>query len=183
MTHRVPVGVVYVGTSLDGFIARKDGGIDWLGEPTGDDDFGWAEFMAGIDHIVMGRNTFEMVVGFGVWPYEGIPLTVLTTTLTDVPQSHRGKATVSAESPTALMARLGAAGARRVYVDGGQTVKSFMRAGLIDELQLTTIPVLIGEGIPLFGPLDADIHWEFESAETYPGGLVKRRYRRKEGPA
>lgn len=175
--------VVYIGTSLDGFIARPDGAIDWMGEPPaeGEEDCGWAEFHASIDAIVMGRGTFEKVLTFGTWPYGVTPVTVLSSTLRSIPPHLGDKAELSSEAPRALLQRLASRGRKRVYVDGGRTIQGFMRAGLIDELIVTTIPVLIGQGIPLFGPLDGDLRWEHVSTRTYTEGLVKSHYRQS-GP-
>jgi dihydrofolate reductase len=177
--------VVYIATSLDGFIARSDGGIDWLPTPPEGEDFGWAAFIADIDAIVMGRKTFETVLSFGIWPYEGTPLFVLSSTLSAVPEHLAGKAECLCLEPTALMAHLAERGYRRIYVDGGQTIQGLLREGLLDELIVTTIPVLIGSGIPLFGALPADIVWRHLGTETLTGGLVRSRYRRTEtqGPA
>ncbi len=184
-----PEGVVYIATSIDGFIARKDGAIDWLmdKEPTEDEmkevfdgdaeDYGWADFLATIDAIVMGRATFEQVMEFGVWAYGDIPLTVLSRSMNAVPADYADKASVSALSPTELFDELGRKGCNRVYVDGGATVQSFIRAGLVGELVVTTLPVLIGEGISLFGPIDADIRWRHIKTETMDG-MVKNTWRR-----
>lgn len=180
MTAARPEMVAYIATSLDGFIARTDGAIDWLPSPAAaGEDFGWSEFIAEIDAIVMGRKTFEQVLTFGMWPYEGTPLIVLTSTLTEVPEHLIGKAECVCLAPTALMANLAERGYRRVYVDGGQTIQSLLRTGLLDELIVTTIPVLIGSGIPLFGPLDDDVPWRHLGTETLTGGLVRSRYRRR----
>lgn len=174
-----PTTVVYIATSLDGFIARPDGAIDWLGEPPEGEDYGWAEFIAGIDAIVMGRVTFEQVLTFGAWPYEGTPLVVLSRTIDTVPERLRGKAEISSSPPDVLLRELAARGCRRVYVDGGAVIQSFLRDDLIDELVINTLPVLIGEGIPLFGALPGDLAWKHLSTEAYPKGLVMSRYRRR----
>lgn len=174
----MPATVVYVARSLDGFIARADGAVDWLGEPEGDEDYGWAEFLATIDAIIMGRVTFEQVLTFGAWPYEGTPLTVLSTTIDTVPEHLVGKADVSALEPSALLRQLANKGCRRVYVDGGRTVQTFLSADLIDEMVLTTLPVLIGDGIPLFGPLHSDLVWTHVSTRVFGSGLVQSSYRR-----
>ena len=170
--------VVYVATSLDGFIARPDGAIDWLPTPPEGEDFGWADFIAGIDAIVMGRKTFEQVLTFGAWPYEGTPLVVMSRTLTELPPQLEGKATLSALEPRVLLEQLETDGHRRVYVDGGSVVQSFLRVDGIDELIVTTVPVLLGTGIPLFGPVASDLSWSLVSSEQLFGGLVQSRYRR-----
>jgi dihydrofolate reductase len=174
-----PETVVYIATSLDGYIARPDGAIDWLGEPEEGEDYGWAEFIVTVDAIIMGRTTFEQVLTFGAWPYEGVSLVVFSSTMTSVPEHLEGRAEVSAKAPGDLLQELHNRGFRRVYVDGGKTIRSFMAADLIDELIITTIPVLIGQGIPLFGAQDADVAWEHVSTETFKRGLVKNRYRRR----
>lgn len=173
-----PATVVYCAVSLDGYIARPDGDVGWLGEGLPNEDYGWSEFIPDIDHILMGRATFEKVVEFGSWHYGDTPLTVLSTTLSEIPESFADKADVASAPPRELLERLAALGARRVYVDGGATVQSFLAEDLIDELVLTTVPVLIGAGIPLFGALPGDLRWKHESTRTFPDGLVKNRYSR-----
>ncbi|MGW6820131.1 dihydrofolate reductase family protein [Streptomyces sp. NPDC055005] len=164
---------VTIGVSLDGFIARSDGDIEWLtsrGEEAGDS--GFEEFMAGIDTLAMGRNTYEKVLTFGFWPYEGKRVAVLSTTLTaDDPRItvHR--------TLDDLLAALTAQGAKNVYVDGGLIVQTFLREGLLDELTLTTAPVLLGSGIPLFGPLHADVDLTLDSAKALGGGFTQATYR------
>ena len=158
---------------------RAGGEIDWLGEPEEGEDYGWAEFIASFDAIVMGRATFEQVLTFGIWPYEGTPFTVLSTTMKTLPEYIKGKAGVSSLPPHALLQHLAARGCKRVYVDGGKTIQSFMRAGLTDELIITRLLVLIGQGIPLFGPLDGDAAWEHLSTKPFEKGLVKSSYRRR----
>lgn len=167
--------------SLDGFIARPDGGIDWLSDPTerADEDYGFAEFMATVDALVMGRNTFELLLTFGVWPYGSTPLYVLSRTLKAVPEHVKDKAEVTSLAPLPLLEELARRGHQRIYVDGGKTVQSFLREDLVDELVLTRLPVLIGEGIPLFGPTGRDLKWEHLATKVYDPGLVKSSYRRR----
>ncbi|MHC4846876.1 MAG: dihydrofolate reductase family protein [Planctomycetota bacterium] len=171
--------VVYVGVSLDGFLARKDGSVDWLPDPPEGEDFGWAEFFGSIDAIVMGRATFEVVLEFGVWHYADTPVIVLSRTMTGIPEHLAGKAELSQLAPGPLLEQLAARGHRRVYVDGGRVVQSFLAEDRVDELILTTVPMLLGEGIPLFGALEASLTWELVSSETLAGGLVQSRYRRR----
>lgn len=171
--------VVYVAVSLDGFIARQDGSVDWLPDPPEGEDFGWAEFFGAIDAIVMGRATFEVVLNFGVWHYGDTPVTVLSRTMTKIPEHLETKASLSQLAPGPLLQQLAARGHRRVYVDGGRVVQSFLAEDRIDELILTTVPMLLGDGIPLFGPLEASLVWELASSETLSGGLVQSRYRRR----
>lgn len=167
---------VYIATSLDGFIARPDGSIDWLipfGE--GDGDLGYADFMADKDAIVMGRGTFETVVGFDGWPYK-VPVIVMSRSLGPVPDSVSDKVEVTDKSPEDLMSMLAERGLGKVYVDGGQIVQAFLRAGLIEDMILTRVPVLIGEGRPLFGAVPQDVPLRHISTQTLRDGLVQSHY-------
>jgi dihydrofolate reductase len=168
---------VYIATSLDGYIARSNGDIDWLPpiNPDGE-DYGYGEFIRTIDVIVMGRKSFEKVQSFNPWPYEGTPVTVLSQTLRAVPTHLTSKVSLSHASPETLSAQLASEGVKRVYVDGGQTIQAFLRAGLITDLTITSIPVLIGSGIPLFGHLSADIRLTHLQTNAFGNGLVQSSY-------
>ncbi|TQN42244.1 dihydrofolate reductase [Blastococcus colisei] len=175
-------GSVFLGMSVDGFIARLDGDLSWLtdGNDAGgapDDgaggDFGFAEFVAGIDAIVMGRSTYDFIAPFDDWPYEGRPVHVLSTTLEP---GADPRITVHRSLDEAVAAGT-AAGYRRVYVDGGRTVHAFLRAGLVAELTLSRVPILIGTGHTPFGELAADIPLEHVRTQTFPGGMVQTTYR------
>ena len=180
MTPERPATVVYCGVSLDGFLARADGGIDWLDIPGEEgEDYGWGEFFPTIGAIVMGRATFEKLLSFDTWPYGDTPLIVLSTTLTAAPEHLTGRVEISSLAPPALLNHLAARGFRRVYVDGGRTVQSFLRQDLIDEMVVARLPVLIGSGIPLFGDLEADLAWEHLDTRIYPNGLIRTHYRRQ----
>jgi len=182
MASSRPSTVVYIATSIDGFIARPDGGLDWLGTPSDvpDEDLLtlWADFLGSVDHMVMGRKTFEQVLEFESWSYEGTPVTVLSNSMRDVPEHLLGKADVSCLGPTGLLHHLEGLERKRIYVDGGQVIQSFLRNDLIDGMIITTIPVLLGAGIPLFGSLEADLTWEHIDTKALPGGLVQTHYRR-----
>lgn len=170
---------VYIATSLDGFIAGENGQLDWLNNipnPDGD-DFGFAEFMDKMDAIVMGRNTFEAVLSFGVWPYTK-KVFVLTSTLVDVPEHLEGKVSYIQGTVEEIVADLNGMGYKALYIDGGKTIQSFMKSNLIDELIITKIPVVLGTGIPLFGKLDTSIMFEYVSTEIYNHTLVKTHYRK-----
>jgi dihydrofolate reductase len=172
---------VFIATSVDGFIARRDGGIDWLERanatlPPGE-DCGYGAFFALIDALVMGRHTFDLVRRFDPWPYGDKPVIVLSRHGVAVPAPLRDRVSVSAEAPQALLRRLGAAGLTRVYVDGGLTVQSFLHEGLIDELTVTTVPVLLGEGRSLFGALAGDVALELVESRHWPFGFVQNRWR------
>ena len=172
---------VFIATSLDGFIARADGRIDWLLQannrvPAGE-DCGYQAFMDTVDALVMGRKTFEQALQFDPWPYAAKQVVVLSRHGVTVPPTLRDSVSVSAEAPVDLLARLSAAGVHRLYIDGGQTIQGFLRAGLLDELIVTVIPVLLGAGRPLFGPLDADVALTHVATRTYPFGFVQHHYR------
>jgi dihydrofolate reductase len=175
-------GSVFLGMSVDGFIARLDGDITWLtggaeagGAPDDGDggDFGFAEFVSGIDALVMGRGTYEVIAPIDDWPYQGKPVHVLSTTLEP---GADPRITVHRSFDEA-MAALTDAGYRRVYVDGGRTVHAFLTAGLIADLTLSRVPVLIGTGHTPFGELPADVRLEHVRTQTFPGGMVQSTYR------
>lgn len=168
---------VFIATSLDGFIADPEGGIEWLNaipNPEGS-DFGWAEFLAGIDAILMGRMTFETVLGFPDWPYQ-IPVFVWSTTLQAVPAELAGQVEILRGGPREVVALLQRRGYHDLSIDGGKTVQSFLAADLIDELILTRVPILLGKGIPLFGKLTGSLKFEHLSTKAFPNGLVQSRY-------
>ena len=171
---------VFIATSLDGYIAREDGAIDWLAAanalvPTGE-TCGFAEFMSTVDTLVMGRNSFEQALSFGEWPYGETPLVVLSRTLQCLPQQVPPTVTLAAEAPAALVARLSAVGRRHLYVDGGLTIQSFLAVDLIDEITITAIPVILGSGRPLFGPVQGDVRLRHLSTRAYEFGFVQTRY-------
>ncbi len=172
---------VFVGVSLDGFIARADGTLDFLeGDgtaPLGDN--GYDAFMAGIDAIVMGRKTFETVMSFATWPYT-TKVVVLSSGPVDLTVARARGADVDVMNapPEELVADLAAKGFYHLYVDGGGTIQRFLRAGLIDRLIISQLPVLIGQGVPLFGSLEKDIRLKLASSRTFPGGLVQSEYAR-----
>lgn len=171
-------GRVFIATSLDGFIARRDGAIDWLpGLSTDGGDYGYGAFLDTVDGIIMGRGSFEQARNFQPWPYAK-PVVVMSRTLIqdDLGGLFDGKVTISASPPAELLAELTEKGWRAAYIDGGKVIQSFLRAGLITDVIITRIPVLIGEGIPLFGPLETDIELEHRETVSYPSGLVQSRY-------
>lgn len=171
----------FIATSLDGFIARTDGRLDWLDDaqlliPEGE-DCGYVDYMESIDGLVMGRHTFEHVATFAKWPYGALPVTVLSHGPVTIPSSLAGTVRASQESPPELAARLGREGFRYLYVDGGHTIQSFLRAGLLDELTITVIPVLLGAGRPLFGSLPHDVKLTVMRSRAYKFGFVQSTYR------
>ncbi|MCA9939511.1 MAG: dihydrofolate reductase [Anaerolineales bacterium] len=178
---------VYIATSLDGFIARENGALDWLPGSDGaagagdeQEDYGYQAFMDSVDVIVIGRKTYEIVLTFGPWAYGRQRVVVMSRTLTKLAEGLPETVSLHAGSALELWTELEAAGARHLYVDGGKTIQGFLAGGLIDELIITRVPVLIGTGIPLFGPLNADIRWQHVETIAYKSGLVQSRYRRDE---
>ena len=176
---------VFIATSLDGFISRSDGGIDWLDQanskvPPGE-DCGFARFMSSVDALVMGRNTFELTMSFEQWPYASTPLVVLSKRLNNLPPQTPSTVSLSSQSPRVLVAALRARGLQHLYVDGGLTIQSFLAARMIDEITITRIPVLLGSGRPLFGPLPADVQLEHVSTRAYEFGFVQSKYRVAKG--
>ena len=143
---------VYIATSVDGFIAREDGGIDWLPDGDGGEDYGYEEFIGSVDAIVMGRNTYDLTSSFGSWPYEEKPVVVLSSRRVDIPEAIAGTVQSMSATPREVARRLAEQGFGHLYVDGGRTIQGFLNEGLIQRLIITRIPVLLGSGIPLFGP-------------------------------
>ncbi|QEG00094.1 Dihydrofolate reductase [Stieleria maiorica] len=171
---------VYIATSLDGFIARTNGNLDWLDQASSTvsagEDCGYAAFMESVDVLVMGKNTYEKVRTLGDWPYGETPVVVLSRHPADPSIELPPGVSFSSEEPEQLHRRLSGEGAKKLYVDGGITIQRFLSAGLIDELIITIIPVLLGEGIPLFGPLGNDIHLTHRNTTTYDCGFVQVTY-------
>jgi dihydrofolate reductase len=175
-----PECAVFVGVSLDGFIARANGDLDWLmGEGGGDaSEYGYDEFIAGIDAIVMGRKTFEKGMTFDKWYYGTKRVVVLSSRPLDLSttQARGGVVEQMAGSPAEIVSKLAASGARHLYVDGGITIQHFLHVGLIRRFIISRLPVLIGEGIPLFGSLPRDIRLCHIATRAYPGGMVQSEY-------
>jgi dihydrofolate reductase len=166
---------VFIGTSLDGFIARPNGDLDFLPEGGGE-PHGYNEFIATIDALVIGRKTFETVLAFPAWPYGDKRVVVLSSRPVDLSAVRGGIVEQMAGSPADIVAKLAATGAHHLYVDGGITIQNFLRAGLIQRLIITRVPVLIGDGIPLFGALPRDVRLRHIATQHYPSGLVKSEY-------
>lgn len=167
---------VFVGTSLDGFLAREDGSLDFL-SMSHDENYGFEAFLRTVDAVVMGRKTFETVLSYHEWPYEKRPVVVLSTTLAEARGPPGSSCEVMNTSPAEVLARLSGRGVQHVYVDGGVTVQSFLRAGLVQELTINRCPVLIGKGVPLFGSVLRDIRLQHVATRVFPSGFVQSEYR------
>ena len=169
---------VYIATSLDGFIARKNGDVDWLPQfgATGE-DYGFHTFMDTVDALVMGRNTFEKVLSFGVeWPYGEKPVFVLSSRTLKIPGDLPDTVEHLPGSMTEIVQTLIQRGVEHAYIDGGSTTQRFLQAGLVDRFIVTVIPVLIGGGIPLFGSVAEDVRLKLIDTRNWPSGLVQYTY-------
>jgi dihydrofolate reductase len=172
---------VFIATSLDGFIARENGDIDWLsvadeGKQDPTEDYGYAAFFETVDAMVMGRATFEKVQTFGEWPYGSKPVVVLSSRQLVIPEHLSATVRATTSSPVEVARQLVDEDRRHAYIDGGQTIQSFLVAGLLDRLIITRIPVLLGSGRPLFGPLATDVRLRHVRTEDYANGLVQSEY-------
>lgn len=172
---------VFIAQSIDGYIAGPNGEIDWLDlipNPDGD-DLGYFDFTAHIDALVMGRNTFETVLGFDVdWPYTK-PVFVLSNSLSRIPETHKDKAFLVKGTLTQVLTTIHNKGFKRLYIDGGSTIQSFLKEDLIDELIITTIPIVLGGGTPLFSELENRLVFDFVGSKIGLNALVQSHYKRK----
>lgn len=173
--------IVYIGTSLDGCIAGPDGNLDWLSYvpvPKGD-DLGFAEFMTRVDAVVMGRKTFETLIGFGVgWHYPK-PGIILSSTMKSAPPEFTDHVQFANGAPADIVANANAKGFENLYIDGGVTIQRFLKDDLIDEMIITVIPILLGGGEKLFSDLDKPLGFELLESTVLLNQLVKKHYRRK----
>jgi dihydrofolate reductase len=166
---------VFVGASVDGFIARANDDLDFL-PPGGGEPHGYNEFIASVDAIVIGRKTFEKVLTLGPWAYGDKRVVVLSSRPLDLSAAVGGSVEQMGGPPAEIVSQLTASGAHHLYIDGGITIQRFLRAGLIQRLIITRVPVLIGEGVPLFGTLPRDIRLRHVATRHYPSGLVQSEY-------
>jgi dihydrofolate reductase len=166
---------VFCGVSVDGFLARKDGALDFL-DAGGHEPHGFQEFYGSVDVVVIGRKTFEVVQTFGKWSYGKKPVVVLSSRALDFSLVKGGVVEQMSGEPAGIVAQLKKRGFKHAYIDGGITIQRFLVAGLITQLVVTHVPVLIGEGIPLFGPLPRDISLRHIATRSYRGGLVQCEY-------
>lgn len=171
---------VFIATSLDGFIAREDGGLDWLDRanekvPEGE-DCGYHEFFDSVDVLVMGRKTYEKVLTFGEWPYRKKPVIIMSRKPIKIPIVIKETVSHSSESPKVLTERLLKKGNQRLYIDGGRTVQSFLSDGLVTDLTITIIPIILGSGIPLFSQIKNDIMLKHVGTKSYKFGFNQLSY-------
>lgn len=164
---------IYIAMSIDGYIARKNGELDWLEYGhTGDEDYGFKKFIGSVDALVLGRNTYEVVSGFDKWPYDGKKVIVLSHTLNAV----RKEAELFCGQLADLVSTLHSEGIKRIWVDGGITVSRFLEADLIDDITISVIAMVLGSGIPLFSTMNREHKCRLISTQSYPSGLVQLKY-------
>jgi dihydrofolate reductase len=173
--------IVFIATSIDGYIAKKDGDINWLHElpnPEGS-DFGYADFIKRVDALLMGRNTFEKILSFGIdWPYEK-KVFVLSSTLKNIPAELSDKVEIINGKLEDIIDQLNSRGFKDLYIDGGKTIQSLLSKNLIDELIISRIPTILGEGIPLFSPQALKIDLKHIETKAFDNGIVKSKYIRE----
>lgn len=178
---------VYIATSVDGFIARKDGNVDWLhtagnskvdmGEHA---DMGMVDYMASVDCLIMGRKCMEMISNMNLtpeqWPYGNTRIIVLSNTLKQAPKNMKDKVEMYSGDLNILVSQLEGEGHKHAYIDGGTTIQAFLNLQLINEMIITRTPVLLGEGIPLFGKTGKDIKLENAQAIAFANDFVQVKY-------
>jgi len=170
---------VFIATSVDGFIARTNGSIEWLpvgGEADSSEDYGYHTFMDSVDAVVMGRHTYQVVVSFDSWPYGDKPVFVLSSQVVDIPVNLRPHVQSMSASPHEVVERLGDRGFRHLYVDGGKTIQGFLYEGLVQRIIITRVPILLGTGIPLFGPLPQDVRLRIVTTRQFSNDLEQITY-------
>lgn len=170
---------VFVATSIDGYIARENGGIDWLssGEGAGEgEDYGYRKFIKSVDAMVMGCNTYQQALSFGSWPYGKKPIFVLSGRGVDIPERIAKTVSVMSGHPREIYRTLANRGFKHLYIDGGKTIQGFLKEGLIQQLIITMVPILIGSGIPLFGSLPHDVKLHSVETRQFDDGLIQCRY-------
>ena len=181
MTSGIKKNSVFIATSLDGYIADKNNEIDWLYKipNPNNEDMGYLEFINNIDAIVMGRKTFETVYGFDIdWPYKK-PVFILSNTLNEVPESHKKKVFLIKGTLAEIIGEINKKGFNRLYIDGGTTIRGFLRSNFIDEITITIIPILLGGGSPLFTELPKEVRFELVKSKIFLKHLTQNCYRLK----
>jgi dihydrofolate reductase len=165
---------VYIATSMDGYIARPDGGLDWLSgaQSVPGEDYGYQQFMDTVDTVLLGRGTYDAVIGMNAWPFGGKQVFVLTGR----PLASPHPVQVHSGALRPLLDTLARQGSRRVYLDGGVCVRQGLREGVVDDMTISVIPVLLGEGIPLFGQGTPECRWRSSAARQYGDGLIQQRW-------
>lgn len=170
---------VFIATSLDGFIAREDGSIDFLDCVNAPgEDYGFQAFFDSIDTVLLGRRTWDTVCGFAEWPFAGKRVVVLTHR----PAAPAHGETVHTGDLAPLLQQLGATGAQRIYLDGGHAIRRGLRENVIDDMTISTVPVLLGSGRALFGNDVPASTWDLVANRAYASGLVQSTWRARDLP-
>ena len=172
--------MVFVAQSIDGYIAKKDGDIQWLNdlsEKAAGEDQGFESIMELSDYLIMGRKSFEKVLSFDFWPYEGQKVIVLSKSLKELPETIKETTEIYAGDIENLYERLKNEGCQALYIDGAQTIQSFLHKELVTDMTITTVPILLGEGISLFGWMSESKEVDHEYTKAFPSGMVQTKYR------
>jgi dihydrofolate reductase len=164
---------IYIATSIDGYIARKDGSLDWLDRVGGfDEDYGFQKLLDSIDAVILGRNTYEIAASVPNWPYKGKRINVLSNRL----QTVREEAELFRGDLTQLASQLHLDGIKHIWIDGGVTISQFLELQMVDLMTLSVIPVILGTGMPLFSAIGKELPCRLISSQSYPSGLVQLNY-------
>lgn len=178
----IMTNTVYIGCSIDGFIARKDGSVDFLDNvdpPPEGEDYGWNDFFGPLDALVMGRNTYDVVLDFKVWHYNKKKVMVLTNREIEIPDFIKGDVFPFKGTPQEAIKHLANLGCKNLYIDGGKVIQDFLNANLVDRMVITYVPILIGDGIRLFDNLKIEQKFKLEKVSHFETGLVSLDYRLK----
>lgn len=168
----------FLALTPDGYIAGKDGSIDYLDRfQDGTEDAGYGQYFLSIDAILMGRETFETVCKFPEWPYSPKPVYVLSTREVHIPERLSERAFKIKGKPEEVIQKLIDYGYEHIYVDGGKTISSFIRSKLLNEITISFLPLLLGDGIPLFSDLGGEIQMELLSSKQFQSGIVQNIYK------
>ena len=171
--------IAFIAASLDGYIAKVDGNIDWLHNPKyaiGDEDYGYDRHFSNIDGLVMGRNTYELALSFDKWPYFDKPVYVLSSRVPSIPSALVSSVKILGGKIPSVMEQLSKNGHERLYIDGGKTIQGFINNGALDEITITRIPILLGKGIPLFSGLEREVALKHIFTKSYDNGFVQSKY-------
>lgn len=178
----------YIATSVDGFIATKEGGVDWLHtagngkELTGEHaDMGFSAYLSSVDCMIMGRKCMETISAMKLtpeqWPYGNLRIITLSNTLKVAPENMQAKIEIFSGDLNDLVMSLHQEGYKHAYIDGGTTIQAFINLKLINEITVTKAPILLGEGIPLFGKTEHPIKLEKAESLAFENDFVQLKYK------
>ncbi len=169
---------VFIAQSLDGFIAKKDGDIEWLNEASQkakDEDLGYESFMESCDYLIMGKNSFMKVLSFDTWPYDGEKVIVVSSTLKRLPEDIKNVTLFNGDIKD-LHTKLKNENCKKLYIDGGKLISSFLNENLVTDITVTNIPIFLGKGIKLFNNVNTKLQFKAKESTVFPSGLVKIKY-------